>query len=1041
MRKIVLALALCAFGLTGVVAAQQRAGSVKGQVLDELGGAIVGAAVTAIDSRGVEKSTVTNDGGSFTINGLAPGKYTVRAINAGFAMFENTEVEVTAGKAQQVDVTLKVAIEEQKVTIAADNREVSVEPDNNAGAVVLKGEDIEALPDDPDDLAAALQALAGPSAGPNGGQIFVDGFTGGRLPPRASIREVRINSNPFSAEYDRLGMGRIEILTRPGSDRLRGQVSFNFNDEAFNSRNPFSASSTRPPLQTRQYGGNLGGPIKKGKASFFVDFDKRDVDDATLIFATVLDANGGFVDIRNTFPIPSRRTSFSPRVDYQINQNHTLIARYNYAKTTRVTGLSQYSLPSRAYDSENTEQGIQLTETAIINKTIINETRFQFERNGSLSDADNSIPTLEVQEAFIGGGSQVGQSHADTNNWELTNNTTLAHGPHSLKFGVRYRSIDITNFSPANFGGTYTFFGGSFGPNLDANGDAVSGITPVSSIERYRRTLQFIDQGRNPVEIRLLGGGATQFSLSTGNPEAKVRQWDFGGFFQDDWKVRPNFTLSLGLRYENQANIDSNFNFGPRLGFAWSPGGQQPKTVIRGGYGLFYERVSENLTMQATRFNGVNQQSFIVQNPDFFPVIPTADQLLAFAQPGSVYRLADNLQAPYTMQAVFSVERQLPHNITVATSYINVRTLHVLRTKPINAPLPGTFIQGVPTSGVRPLNCADFIPPSVNPSTRCNIFEYESSGKYNQNQFIVNFNSRLTRSASLNAYYVLAKANSDTDGIGSRPANPYDFSTEYGRASGDIRHRFVMTGNIRTYWGVTLSPFVIVQSGRPFNITLGRDVNGDTINSERPAFAPEGTVCTQANQSLFKCTPFGNFKLAFDPAVDVMIPRNYAEGPGSTTVNLRVSKTWSFGSESGTANARNQQNRQQGQGQGQQGQGQGNDGQRAIMGGGGMRGAGGAGPGGGGPGGGGPAGGRGGFGGGPGGGGFGGGGGGTGRYNLTFSLNFNNMLNHVNFNNPTGNLGSRNFGESTGIATSFGGFGAAGAAYNRRIDAQIRFSF
>ena len=292
MRKIVLALALCAFGLTGVVAAQQRAGSVKGQVLDELGGAIVGAAVTAIDSRGVEKSTVTNDGGSFTINGLAPGKYTVRAINAGFAMFENTEVEVTAGKAQQVDVTLKVAIEEQKVTIAADNREVSVEPDNNAGAVVLKGEDIEALPDDPDDLAAALQALAGPSAGPNGGQIFVDGFTGGRLPPRASIREVRINSNPFSAEYDRLGMGRIEILTRPGSDRLRGQVSFNFNDEAFNSRNPFSASSTRPPLQTRQYGGNLGGPIKKGKASFFVDFDKRDVDDATLIFATVLDANG-----------------------------------------------------------------------------------------------------------------------------------------------------------------------------------------------------------------------------------------------------------------------------------------------------------------------------------------------------------------------------------------------------------------------------------------------------------------------------------------------------------------------------------------------------------------------------------------------------------------------------------------------------------------------------------------------------------------------------------------------------------------------------
>jgi len=1024
MKRIVLAIALCAFGLTGMAAAQQRVGSLRGQVLDELGGAIIGVAVTAIDSKGVEKATVTNDTGSYTINGLAPGKYTLRAINAGFALYENTEVEVVAGRPQQLDITLKVAIEEQKVTIAADSRELSVEPENNAGAVVLKGEDIEALPDDPDDLAAALQALAGPSAGPNGGQIFVDGFTGGRLPPRASIREVRINSNPFSAEYDRLGFGRIEILTRPGSDRFRGQASFNFNDDALNSRNPFSRSPKRPPIQTRQYGGNLGGPIKKGKASFFVDFDKRDVDDETLVFGELLDANGNIVNFSETVPVPSRRTSFSPRIDFQINQNHTLVARYNYTKTTRVAGIGQFSLPSRAYDAENTEQSIQFTETAIINKTIINETRFEFERNGNLSDADNSIPTLEVQDAFIGGGSQVGQSHSDTNDWEISNNTTLARGPHSMKFGVRYRSVDINNFSPANFGGTYTFFGGTLAPNLNADGDAIAGTEVVSSIERFRRTLFFLDQRRDPLQIRLLGGGASQFRLATGNPEAKINQWDFGGFFQDDWKVRPNFTLSLGLRYENQKNIDSNFNFGPRLGFAWSPGGQQSKTVIRGGYGVFYERVSENLTMQATRFNGINQQEFTVQNPDFFPLIPTPAQLLTFAVPGSVYRLAENLQAPYTLQSVISVERQLPHNITVASSYINIRTLHVLRTRPLNAPLPGTFIPGVPTSGVRPLNCADFIPPDVNPSTRCNIFEYESSGRYNQNQFILNFNSRFTRNASLNAYYVFSKANSDADGIGSLPANPYDLSTEYGRASGDIRHRFVLTGNIRTYWGVTLNPFVIVQSGRPFNITLGRDINGDTFNRERPAFAPAGTICTDANKSLFKCTPFGDFKLAFDPG-DVMIPRNFGEGPGSTTVNLRVSKTWSFGSEGGTGNA-GQQNRQQGQG---------GDGQRAIMGGGGgMRG---------GPGGGGPGGGPGGGGGmrGPGGGGFGGGGGATGRYNLTFSVNFNNILNHVNFNNPVGNIGSNLFGQSTATSGGFGGFGGAGGAYNRRIDAQIRFSF
>jgi uncharacterized membrane protein YgcG len=780
-----------------------------------------------------------------------------------------------------------------------------------------------------------------------------------------------------------------------------------------NSRNPFADS--RPPIQTRQYGGNFGGPLKKGKASFFVDFDKRDVNDETLIVAQVLDANNNIVDFNETAPIPSRRTSFSPRIDYQINANHTLVARYNYTTNRRTAGVGGFSLPSRAYDTDNTEQSIQLTETAIINKTIVNETRFQFQHSRNSQDADNSIPTIDVQEGFVGGGSQVGQAHTLENQWELTNNTSFAMGSHSMKAGLRIRSLRLTQFSPQNFGGTFTFTGGDRGPVLD-DGNNIIGQDVLASIERYRRTIVLQEQGIAAAQIRLLGGGATRFRLTTGNPETKVSQWDFGGFFQDDWKLRPNFTLSMGLRYENQKNIDSNLNFAPRVGFAWSPGGQQSKTVIRGGYGVFYERVGESLTLQTLRLNGVSQQEFTVQNPDFFPNIPTVEQLIAFSVPGTVYRLAEGLQAPYTLQSVFSVERQLPRNLTVAASYINIRTLHVLRTRPLNAPLPGTFIPSLPGSGVHPLDCADFIPPEINPSPRCNIFQYESSGRYNQNQFIVNLNSRFHRNASMNAYYVLARANSDADGTGSLPADPYDLSTEYGRASGDIRHRFVMTGNFRAPWGITLNPFVIVQSGRPLNITLGRDLNGDTFNIERPALAPTGVNCADTDN--FRCTPFGNFKLTFAPG-DVMIPRNFAEGPSSTTVNLRVSKTWSFGSEGRGANAGQQPNQQ----------GQRNDGQRAVIGGG-M-------PGGRGPGGGGGGGGRGGFG-GPGGGGFGGGGGG--RYNLTFSLNFQNVLNHPNFNNPVGNLGSGLFGQST-ATTGFGGFGGGAAAYNRRIDAQLRFSF
>jgi hypothetical protein len=244
-RGAVIALSLvlvaaAAFSQTG------GGGTLRGRIVDQFGGAIIGATVTVVDAAGAEKTATTNDEGLYTINGLAPGAYTVRAQAEGFALFEKAAVEVKSGQREAFDITLEVTIEQAEVTIASEPP-VSTDPENNAGAIVLRGADLEALPEDPDELTDALQALAGPSAGPNGGQVFIDGFTGGRMPPRESIREIRINSNPFSAEYDRLGFGRIEILTKPGTDKFRGQASFSFNDESLNSRNPFAPN--RAPFQ------------------------------------------------------------------------------------------------------------------------------------------------------------------------------------------------------------------------------------------------------------------------------------------------------------------------------------------------------------------------------------------------------------------------------------------------------------------------------------------------------------------------------------------------------------------------------------------------------------------------------------------------------------------------------------------------------------------------------------------------------------------------------------------------------------------------
>jgi hypothetical protein len=965
MGRLLLIIVLCA----STALAQQANGTLRGQILDEFGGAIVGATVVVVDAKGTQKTVTTNDQGMYVVNGLVPGKYTVRVTTSGFAPYENTEVNVAAGRGQPLDITLKVTIEEQKVTIESDNRALSTDAENNAGAIVLKGSDLESLPEDPDDLAAALQALAGPSAGPNGGQIFIDGFTG-RLPPLSSIREIRINSNPFSAEYDRLGFGRIEILTKPGTDRYRGQASFNFNHDRMNARNPFAA--TRPPHQSRQYGGNFGGPLSKKKASFFVDFEKRDVDDEAVINAVIPDPANPIANtsLRQTFPTPNRRTTFSPRVDYQLNANNTLVARYTFSHVNRLGGVGGFSLPSQRFDSTNTEHTVQLTETAVINKKIVNETRLQFEHQVTGQNGNNSIPTINVADAFIDGGSQIGHSSNTQNEWQLQNNTSFTRGSHALKFGERVRHISITDISTQNFNGIWTF----------------------TRLDTYRLGLP------------------SQFRLSAGSPRVSVSQTDFGLYAQDDWKARRNLTLNLGLRYENQDNISNNYNFAPRIGFAWSPGSaQQPKTVVRGGFGVFYDRIGENLTLTANRLNGVNQKQYIVTNPTFYPNVPTVAQLEAFLVPVSIYQLATDIQAPYTMQSVISIERQLPHNTTVAMSYINARTEHLLRVRNINTPLPGTYNPLVPTSGVRPFGNGK------------NIFEYESSGHFNQSQFIVNVSHRLTRTANINAFYVLARANSDTDGTGTNPANPYDLRGEYGRSSQDVRHRFVVTGSFRAPWGVSLNPFVVVTSGRPFNITLGRtDLNGDTVYTERPKFA------TDLSKSTVVITRWGAFDR--DPlATGEIIPRNFGTGPGSLSTNLRISRTFGFGKETNTS-------ARQG---GARGGAQGGAGGRS-----GMSGMGGMATGGGG--GGGPRGGG-------GGGGERGGGGGGGesgrRFNLTVSLNVQNLLNHANLSNPTGNLSSPFFGISNSTAGGFGGFGGGGgggggsAAYNRKIDASVRFSF
>ncbi|HEX7316099.1 MAG TPA: carboxypeptidase regulatory-like domain-containing protein [Pyrinomonadaceae bacterium] len=1031
LKVVAVCAAVLFFSLCAV--AQQSLGTLRGNVKDELGGVIIGATVTVADAAGVEKTAETDEQGNYSFAGLAPGRYTVRINQSGFASYENLGVEVQAGRTAPLDIVLTVAIEQEEVTVTAE-APVGTEAESQAGAVVLRGADLDALPDDPDDLSEALQALAGPGAGSSedGAQIYIDGFTGGRLPPKESIREIRINRNPFSAEYDRLGYGRVEIFTKPGTDKFRGQAFFNFNDESLNARSPFA--STRAPYQSRRYGGNISGPLASKRASFFLDFERRETDDNEDVRAVVLDPlSFGPLSFNQTILTPDRRTTFSPRLDYQINATNTLVARYTFEQGTSLnSGASDFNLPTRAFDTENTQHTLQLTETAVINQKVINETRFQFERNRRRQEGGNNLPVIRVLESFTGGGAQNALSSNEQDRYELQNYTSWTVGSHALKAGARLRADRLTDVSQQNFAGTFTFSGGN-APQLDANNNIVrdaSGnpvVVQITSLERFRRTLFF--QSRtcddpmrlcNNEEIRARGGGPTQFSVSGGNPEASVTYWDFSPFIQDDWRVRPNLTLSAGLRYERQNIIDGALDFAPRVAFAWSPATdpRNQKTVIRGGFGIFYQRVNENLYLQAARFNGTNQQQFVVTDTtsqflnrsafdlDFAngvptatvsPNVPTAAELTTFQVRQTIRQLAPDMRAPYTMQTAFSVEQQLPYRVTLSVSYISARTLHVLRSRNVNAPL-------LDATGRLPLD-ATGRPVIVRPNpARGNVFQFESSGVFNQHQLVVNVNNRFSRAFTLFGNYTLNFAKSDSDFTGNFPVNQYDLTGEYGNSVQDQRHRVFIGGAINALpWGLRLNPTLVANSGRPFNITVGRDLNGDTLFTERPAFA------TDLSRASVRRTAFGDFDLDPQPGF-VVIPRNYGRGPGFYSVNMRLSKTFGFG-EVATAN---------------------------VGAGGGRRGGGGGGGGRGGRGGGGGRGGRGGGGGES----FGGGENTEKRYNLTASLNVQNLFNHPSLGTPVGNLNSPFFGQSVGGGGRFG-FGGGGGQNGgaRRVDLQLRFSF
>jgi hypothetical protein len=887
----VIFLSTCILGFASAKARAQKAApahaastaTLEGYVADPTGARIPGTQIIVTNALGVTVKKVYADlKGNFTVTGLAAGKYIVEAQVPGFTFYTSPAFALAAGQIKVANITLTLKVAQQQVHVHATESGLSVStaPSANTNSMVITGKKLNTLSNDPSELANELQALAGPSAGPSGGQIYIDGFTGGQLPPKSAIERIVVNQNPFSAKYSKLGYGRIEILTKPGSASFHGSMFVMGNDSAFNTLNPFTGAI--PSYHSYMFNGTVSGPIAKN-ASYFFSGQQRNLqnDDIYTARTAVFDpTTNAYVEATQAGGLlsPGTYTNISPRIDLQLGQNNTLSLLYQYFRTNQTNSLAgSTSLPSQAHSATSTENIFEFDDTQIINSNLVNETRFEFRRANSLENPASVTPSVVVPTFFTAGGDSAQHFSMYHNHYEFQDFATLTAGHQTFNFG------------------TWDF---DDSENITTNG-GFNGSFDFQSLNSYLDTLNGLAKGETISEIAAAcpsGQVCTPIKLDyTTGPE------DFAGnvftgalFFEDDWQTTPNLTLSAGVRFETQNHVPDHADWAPRFDFAWAPGhkGAGPqKTVIRGGYGFFYRRFAVGQLMNLEQFNGnpnsLHQQQHVIDNPTCFSStgldsIPNFPSSCGAATTGTsqIDSLSPTYRSPYTEMLAIGVERQLTKNSTLTFTYLHSYGVHRLVTRDANAyePLPGTVFYNS-TTGPRPN-------PNFGP-----IDQYYSEGIFKENQIIVNFNAQLTRNFGFFGFYNYSVANTDGGG-GSNPSNSYDLMQDYGRAYWVHPQFVLLVGTYTGPFGIIFNPFLLAHQGHPYNITTSTDLTGDNFFNDRPAYA-SSSFCPSTS-STYVATSFGCLNVNPQPG-DTLVPIDLGNSPSSVAMNLRVSRAFGVG--------------------------------------------------------------------------------------------------------------------------------------------------
>lgn len=628
--RVAVCLVLTATGAGSAALGQTRSATLRVQVLDPTGAVIVGAQVEVRDAEAAAEPirTTTNERGEAAFEGLPLGRYAIRAESPGFEPKVLDDVRLRGDARREMKLSLAKVAEE--VTVGQDPREAATDPRGSAFGNLLTRAQIDALPDDPDDMEEALKRMAGSDA-----VIRVDGFRGGKLPPKSQIRGIRFRRDLFAAENHGGGMIFVDVMTMPGGGPFRGTADFTFRDESLNARNPMA--SRRGPEQQQTASFSASGTIWKNKTGFSLTSSGSTGYDSRTIVAALPDARLADVVRR-----PSDRAVFSVRLDHALTAAHALRASYERNGTKNENlGVGDFDLPERAYSRSTNEAVFRVSVNGPVGRNYFNETRLQVRSTTTDSESGLSQPAVMVLDSFNAGGAQIaGGRHATE--VELASDLDYARGRHSARAGVlfeagRFRSDDLRNA-----GGTFTF----------------------SSLDAF------------------LTGRATTFTQRTGDPLVTFDHAQFGWYVQDDVRVSKALSLSVGARQELQTHVNDWLNIAPRVGATWSPF-RNGKTVFRGGIGVFYDWFDSQIYEQTLRVDGSRQSEIVVRNPGFPD--PYSGGNLSVLPAGRIVQ-ADDLKLPTVLRSNVAVERTLGASTRLMAGYFFAQGLNLLRGRNINAP-------------------------------------------------------------------------------------------------------------------------------------------------------------------------------------------------------------------------------------------------------------------------------------------------------------------------------------------------------------------